>query len=367
MAWNEPNNPNRDPWNSGRRGGGPPDLDEMLKRLRARFSGRRGGPLPTTGIALILASLLGLWLASGFYVVDEKERAVILRFGAYARTADPGLGWRLPRPIERERKVNVTGVRSVSDKSDLLTRDENLLTVELTVQYRVASPENFLFQIADPDKTLSETTKWAVRQAVGRVTMDQVLAEGSRAVAAQTQRLLQERLDTYKAGLSVMEMSLQSVRPPEAVQREFDEANKAAEEQKRLRNDAEAYAEDRLPKANGAAARELAEAASYRDRVIATAEGESARFTALLAEYKKAPKVTRERLYLDAMRDILSNTSKVILDVDKTGPVIYLPLEQLLKGGQLPNGADSLPSMSASPPRAGSNAQESRSRERGAR
>lgn len=367
MAWNEPNNPNRDPWSGPRRAGGPADLDEMLKRLRARFSGRRGGPFSSSGVAVALALLFLAWLASGFYVVDEKERAVVLRFGAVARTVDAGLHWRLPKPIESERAVDVTRVRSAPEKSDLLTADENLVSVELTVQYRVSSPENFLFQVVDPDKTLNQATKAVVRQVVGRSTMDMLIAEGRRSVAEQTRRLLQERLDAYQAGLTIIDVSLQAVRPPDAVQQSFTEAAKAAEEQKRLRDDAEAYADDRLPKASGAAARELAEAQSYRDRVVATAEGESQRFTALLAEYKKAPKVTRERLYLDAMSDVLGSTSKVLLDVDKSGPVIYLPLEQLLKNVQSAGDGEAPPSLNPGPQRGGNNAPDSRSRDRGAR
>lgn len=365
MAWNEPNNPNRDPWSGPRRAGGPADLDDMLKRLKARFSGRRG-PFSGGSLGIMFGLLAAFWLATGFYLVDEKERAVVLRFGAVSRTVDPGAHWRLPRPIENERAVNVTSVRSVTDKSDLLTADENLISVELTVQYRVSSPERFLFNVVDPDKTLSQATKAVVREVVGRGTMDALIAEGRRSVAEQTRRLLQERLDSYQAGLAIVEVSLQDVRPPDAVQHAFDDAAKAAEEQKRSRDDAEAYANDRLPKASGAAARELAEAQSYRDRVIATAEGESSRFTQLLTEYHKAPKVTRQRMYLDAMADVLGNTSKVLLDVDKSA-TIYLPLDQLIKNGQAVGNNDNLPSMSATPQRGGNNPSDSRSRERGGR
>lgn len=367
MAWNEPGNPNRDPWNSGRRGGGPPDLDEMLKRLRARFAGRRGGPFPTSGASIAGIALLAVWLATGFYVVDEQERAVILRFGAYARTADPGLHWHMPRPVEQEKKVNVTGVRSVTDKSEMLTRDEDAVSVELTVQYRVASVQDFLFKVVDPDKTLSQVTKASVRDVVGRSTMDSILTDGRSTIAEKVRQRIQERLDAYQAGLTITEVSLQGVRPPDAVQHAFDDAIKAEQDRKRVRDEAAAYADDRLPKARGAAARELAEAAAYRDRVIATAQGESARFTQLLAEYRKAPKVTRARLYLDAMSEVLGNTNKVLIDVDKGAPVIYLPLEQLLKNAQANGGGETAPSMSAPPARSGSSNPEGRSRDRGAR
>jgi membrane protease subunit HflK len=365
MAWNEPNNPNRDPWSGPRRAGGPADLDEMLKRLKARFAGRRG-PFSGGSLGIIVSLAIAAWLLTGFYLVDEKERAVVLRFGAVSRTVEPGPHWRLPRPFEIEKAVDVTRVRTAPEKSDLLTADESIVSVELSVQYRVTSPEQFLFNVVDPDKTLSQATKAVVRQVVGRNTMDALIADGRRSVAEQTRRLLQERLDAYRAGLTVIEVSLQDVRPPDAVQHAFDDAAKAAEEQRRLRDDAEAYAQDRLPKASGAAARELAEASSYRDRVIATAEGESSRFTQLLGQYHKAPKVTRQRMYLDAMAEVFSSTSKVLLDVDKSGPTIYLPLEQLFKGAQNAGNGDDLPSLGASPQRGGANPSDSRSRERGA-
>jgi membrane protease subunit HflK len=368
MAWNEPGNSNRDPWGSGgRRSEGPPDLDDMLKRLRARFSGKGGKPLPTGGAGLVGVVLVVLWLASGFYVVDEQERAVVLRFGAYTSTAEPGLRWHIPWPVENEEKINVTGVRSVSDKSDMLTQDENIVDIELTVQYRVSSAQDYLFNVQDPDQTLRQATKSAVREVVGQATMD-LLTEGRGSMADKTKLLLQERLDQYKTGLIVTEINLQQARAPEPVQGAFNDAIKAREDQQRLINEAEAYANDRLPKARGAAARQAAEAQAYRDRIVANAEGDASRFTQVLTEYRKAPKVTRERLYLDAINEVFSSTSKVLIDVDKGGPLIYLPLEQIMKGASDGQGSgDNLPSAGAQAPRTGSSTQDGRSRDRGGR
>lgn len=368
MAWNEPGGGNRDPWNpNGRRGGdGVPDVDQMLERLKSRFKGRgpRPGGLSSGGAGLVAAAVALLWAASGFYVVDEQERGVVMRFGAYAGTADPGLRWHLPWPVERVETINVTQVRQVTERSDMLTQDENIVDVELKVQYRVSSAQNYLFNQADPDATLRQVTKSAVREVVGRNSMDFILIEGRQEVAERTQQILQERLDAYGAGLIVTEVNLQNVQAPEPVQDAFLDAIKAREDQERLKNEAEAYANDRLPRARGAAARELAEAIAYRDRLIAQAEGESDRFKKLLAEYRKAPRVTRDRLYLETMSEVMSNATKIVIDVDKGGPMIYLPLDQLNKGRAEPAperatgpGSGSRPNTSAA----------ERSRERGGR
>ena len=340
MAWNEPGGPGRDPWNQGpKRGGGPPDLDEMLKRFKARFgrkgpdggksSGGRG--LPNGMLGLMGAAIALLWIASGFYVVDEQERAVVLRFGDYVGTTEPGLRWRMPWPIEKEEIVNVTGVRSVKDQAVMLTKDENIVDVELSVQYRVSSAEEYVFNLEDPDMTLRQATKSAVREVVGQSTMDFILTDGREEVAERTKRLLQDRLNMYKAGLIVNEVNMQQAQPPQLVQAAFADAIKAREDQQRLKNEAEAYANDRLPKARGAAARQMAEATAYRDQVVAKATGDASRFGQLVTEYRKAPKVMRERLYLDSMNSVLSNTSKVLVDVEKGGSMLYLPLDQIMK------------------------------------
>lgn len=355
MAWNEPNNGGkpRDPW-SDRNGGTPPDLEEMLKRLKARFAGKGGGSGPNLmmgGSGLIFGAIALLWIASGFYVVDEQERAAVLRFGAATVVTEPGLRWHIPWPVENEEIVNVTQVRQVTDRSDMLTQDENIVDVELKVQYRVSSAEEYLFSVDDPDSTLRQALKSAVREVVGRSTMDFILTEGRQKIATDTKLLLQQTLDEYKTGLAVSEVNLQQAQPPEAVQSAFADAIKAREDQQRLKNEAEAYSNDRLPRSRGAAARQTAEAEAYRERNIARAEGEAARFTKLLAEYQKAPKVTRERLYLEAMSEVLSNSSKILVDVSKGSPMLYLPLEQLMK--QMPrNSGTEAPELSIAPPTA---------------
>lgn len=353
MAWNEPG-PNRDPWNQGSGGkpgggGGPPDLDEMIKRLKARFGGpgsgsggggRSGGgsPLPKATIGLVAILISALWLASGFYVVDEQERGVVLRFGAYNRTTEPGMGWRAPWPIESMERVNVTRVRQVTDRQSMLTKDENIVDIELSVQYRVSSAIDYLFNVQDPDMTLQQATKSAVRETVGQSEMDFILTAGRQSIADNTKSILQESLDNYNTGLIVTEVNLQQAQPPEAVQAAFADAIKAREDQERVKNEAQAYANDRLPKARGAAARQVEEATAYREQVVARAEGDAARFRQLATEYRKAPAVTRDRLYLDSMSEVMSGSSKILLDVDQGNPMFYMPLDQLLKSAPRADG-----------------------------
>jgi len=343
MAWNEPG-PGRDPWNQGpKRGDGkPPQLDEVLKRFKERFGGKSGGGAPKHlpsglfGVGILLIVLL--WLASGIYVVDEQERAVVLRFGQHVGTTSPGLNWHLPWPVEDVEIVNVTGVRSVREEATMLTQDENIVDVELSVQYRVSNVEDYVFQITEPDLTLKQATKAAVRQVVGQSKMDFILTDGREEVADETKRVLQDLLDQYKTGLAVTEVNLQQAQPPEPVQASFADAIKAREDQARLKNEAEAYANDRLPRARGAAARQIAEATGYRDQVIAKAEGDAARFDQLLAEYRKSPKVTKERLYLDMMQSVLGDSSKILIDADKSNPMLYLPLDQMIKNAPRKSG-----------------------------
>ncbi|WP_028079294.1 FtsH protease activity modulator HflK [Solimonas soli] len=374
MAWNEPG-PGRDPWNQGPKRGerGQNPLDDTLKRFRERFGGKGGGgggssaKLPAGLFGLGALAIVALWIASGFYSVDEQERAVVLRFGHHVGTTSPGLHWHLPWPVETVEIVNVTGVRSVREEATMLTKDENIVDVELSVQYRVSKVEDYVFQMTEPDLTLKQATKAAVREVVGQSTMDFILTEGREEVADETKRLLQERLDEYKAGLVVTEVNLQQAQPPEPVQAAFADAIKAREDQQRVKNEAEAYANDRLPRARGAAARQIAEATAYRDQVIAKAEGDAARFNQLVTEYRKSPKVTKDRLYLDMMQSVLGGSSKVLLDVDKGSPMIYLPLDQILKNAQRGGETDSSTDYSNAPssaPRSGSSADGQRSRDR---
>lgn len=384
MAWNEPGSNNRDPWNQngGNKGGGndqgPPDLDEIIKRFKARLSGKGGGKGPRNpsggssqmpalpgGVGLIVAAVLLLgWIGFAFYTVDEQERGVVFRFGAYTATTEPGLRWHLPWPIEKVEKVNLTGVRSVTDRAVMLTQDENILDVELAVQYRVSSAYEYLINVDDPDLTLRQATKAVVREVVGSSLMDFVLNEGRQAVADRAKISLQERLDEYKSGLIVTEVNLKQVQPPEAVQAAFADVIKAREDLERQKNEAQAYANDRLPKARGAAARDLAEAAAYKDQIVAKAQGDAARFTSLVNEYRKAPAVTRQRIYLDTMSEVYRRSSKVIVDIDKGSPMIYLPLDQLLKNTPKAAAPEVTDLPSANSPRATNNSDASRSRSR---
>jgi modulator of FtsH protease HflK len=368
MAWNEPG-PNRDPWNQGpNKGGGgkPPDLEALLNRLKQSLGGgggkkpgtglpgSGGGGLPKGLVMLLAGGLVVLWGLSGFYVVDEQQRGVVLRFGQHIATNEPGLRWHIPWPVDTVEVINVTGVRSVSEASTMLTQDENIVDVELTVQYRLSNVEQYLFEVAEPDRTLRQATQSSVREVVGSSTMDFIITEGRQEVAERTKILLQDKLERYGAGLFITEVNLRAARPPSPVQSAFDDAIKAREDQVRLVNEAQAYANDRLPRARGAAARLVEEARGYSEQAVARAEGDASRFLALVGEYRKAPAITQERLYLDAMSDVFANTSKVIVDVDSNSPLIYLPLDQLRGGnaaGKLPDsGAGSSGSVSTTAP-----------------
>lgn len=374
MAWNEPGPNGRDPWNQGNRNSGdqgPPDLDAMLKKLKARLTGNRSGggggaaPRVAGGAGVVLAVVALLWMLSGFYIVDEQQQGVVFRFGAFAGVSEPGPRWHLPWPIETVEKVKLTEVRNIADRAVMLTQDENIIDVDLSVQYRVKSAFDFVVNLDDPELTLRQATKAAVREVVGQNLMDTILTEGRQAIADKTKVLLQERLDEYKSGLVVNEVNLKQVQPPEAVQAAFQDAIRAREDLERKKNEAQAYANDRLPKARGTAARNLAEATAYRDQVVARAEGDAARFSALLAEYRKAPQVTRERLYLDTMQEVLGRTNKVVVDVNKANPNFYLPLDQLLKSKpvELAPPSESQPAGSdVPPPRSASDASRSRAR-----
>lgn len=370
MAWNEPGGGGRDPWNPGGRkpgDGNLPDVDQVLERLKSRFKGKGNRPagLSPGGAGLLAAAVVVLWALSGIYSVDAQERAVVLRFGAYAGIAEPGPHWHLPWPIETIEKVNVTQVRQENESADILTQDENIASLDLKVQFRVDSPEKFLFSQADPVATLREVTKAAVREVVGRSKMDFILTDGRQQVAEDTHEILQERLDAYGTGLHVIEVNLLNAQAPDPVQDAFLDATKAREDQERKKNEAEAYANDRLPKAGGQAARERAEAVGYRDRVIAEAAGEAERFNKILAEYRKAPRVMRDRLYLETMSEVLGNATKIIVDTDKNGPMLYLPLDQLNRAGRAgePGDAVNAPGQNARP----GTAPDPRARERGGR
>jgi len=363
MAWNEPGgNPNpQDPWGNRPRGGsnqGPPDLDEAFRKLQDKLndmfggkkrpgnngnggnndSGRRGGGFGLFGLAA--AVLLGFWLYNAIYVVDEQEQAVILRFGQYHRTVGPGLNFYLP-VIERKFQENVTRERAYSKQGQMLTEDENIIEVPLTVQYRISNLQDFVLNVADPEQSLQQSTDSAVRHVVGSTAMDQVLTQGRELMASEVKERLQSFMDTYKTGITVTQVNLQSAAAPREVQDAFDDVIRAREEEQREKNQAESYANGVVPEARGQAQRLLEDASGYRDEVIARAEGEAQRFSKLVTEYQKAPQVTRERLYLDAMQGILSSTSKILLGSGEKGSgqnsLIYLPLDKLMENSNTSN------------------------------
>lgn len=339
MGWNEPGN-GKDPWGRQAPGGPkPPDLEQILRRLKARFGGGRFGSAPgglggagrpgSFGVFAVIAAIGFVWLLSGIYIIEPAERGVVLQFGKHVVTTGPGPHWHLPWPIQKLEKINVDKVESFTDHAVMLTQDENIVNVELAVQYRVSNAEHFLFNVRDPVDTLREATRSAVREVVGKSKVDYVMNERA-AVAQQTQEILQKLLDTFVSGVLVTTLALQDVQPPEPVQPAFDDVTRAREDEVKKKNEAEAYANAILPTARGEASRQLAEAEGYRSRVVERAKGEAARFTALLTEYDKSPQVTRKRLYLDAMESVLGNTSKILVDT-KSNPLLYLPLDQLMR------------------------------------
>lgn len=350
MAWNEPGGSGpKDPWgNNGRKKGGsdgPPDLDEVFKKINDKVTslfggkgGRSGGSGGISaaggkGVGFIAAILIVVWALSGIYIVDEGRQGVVLRFGAFERITEPGPHW-YPRFIEKVEIVDVQRVRSInigatSHESLMLTKDENIVDIQFAVQYKVSNAKDYVFNVRDPDTTLRQVTETAMREIVGKNNMDFVIKDGRVQVAAGTKELMQNILNGYKTGLVVTNVNMQNAQPPQQVQHAFSDAVKAREDKVRLENEAEAYSNDIIPKARGQAARMEQEAAAYRDQIIAQANGETERFLKVLEQYQKAPVVTRERLYLDAMESVLSNSNKVMIDVKKGNNLMYLPLDRL--------------------------------------
>jgi membrane protease subunit HflK len=376
MAWNEPGNNNRDPWSQGgggKGGGTPPDLNDLLRQLRARWG---GGGKDRGGLLLLAVSLLLLgWLLSGFYTVGEGEAGLVTRLGAYSHTDQPGLRWHLPPPFEHVlRKVNVGMLRQLAPvQTELLTRDQNLVEVGLALQFKVVSPENYAFNLDSPDDTLALAATSALQQVVGQHSMDEVVGKGDFSnkqaeIAAATRQLLQKTLDGYNSGIELTEASLK-VGPPDAAVPAFADAIKAVEDARNMRNEAQAYADNRVPAARAEAARNITEAQAYRDQVIARAEGDVARFAAVLAEYRKSPQVTRKRLYLDTMAEIYARSGKVLVDVDKGSVNFAVPVPQLQQSGAAaPEPAAPVAGTPPVPPPPGeSNEDSARSRSRGGR
>mgnify|MGYP002784999275 CR=1 FL=1 len=381
MAWNESGN-GKNPWDRGRREG-PPDLDRLLRdwqrRLNAFLRGRRGGgpvgagpaapgPLPWLLIGLLVAG----WVLTGFYRVDDAERGVVLRFGKYVETTLPGLRWHIPWPFERVERVNTNEIVPFRQQFRMLTRDENIVEVDLSVQYRRADPVMYLFNVRDPDRTLEEVAESAIREVIGKNELDFVLTAGRSEIALQTEKLIQQTVDEYKAGLTVTKVNLQDANFPGQVQTAVQDAIKAREDRERLSFEAQKYANEILPLARGEAVRRQNDAEAYRARVVADAQGEASRFDQLLAEYEKAPAVTRRRLYLETMEDIYANSSKVIVDGGKdSNSLLYLPVEKLLEQRRSAAGAAAapprVPSAGPAPETAGSSTSRDDRRNRGAR
>ncbi|BBP46067.1 hypothetical protein THMIRHAS_14400 [Thiosulfatimonas sediminis] len=392
MAWNEPGKPGQDPWgNSGKNGGGDnkdrepsrsggngdDDLTKLFKKAAEKLNsgGSGSGGIGGFGGAALFGVIFVVWMLSGIYIVDPAERGVVTRFGAFVDETKAGPHWHFPYPIENVTIVNVDQIRTaeigyrsdvrnvagnVPNESLMLTKDENIVDLKIAVQYQVQSASKYLFEIADPDPTLRIVTESALREVVGQSTMDFVLTEGRNEVVARVQQLAQERLDAYNAGLLITSVNLQDAQPPEQVQASFADVVKAREDRERLINEAEAYSNEILPIARGNAARQLEEASAYHDQVIAEAKGEAARFSSIVTEYSKAPEVTRNRIYIDAVSNVLGRTSKVFIGSDSTNNLLYLPLDKMIgQQATVPFKADAMPkSVAATGSTTGSNTQQ---------
>ena len=357
MAWNEPGGNDQDPWSGKGKDQGPPDLDEVVKNLQKKMGGLfggKGGGRSAGGsggagsgklvIALIVIVALVLLGVKSFYIVQPAERAVVQRLGAFHSVTTPGPHFLIPF-IDTKTIINVDQVNKFGHRAQMLTKDENIVDVTLTVQFRVQDAANFLFQDADPVKTIYSAVESALREVTGKSTLDEIITQNRSAVAAMVKQNTQALLNTYKTGLVVTNVNIQDANPPEEVKEAFDDATRAMADKERVQNQADAYANDIVPRARGAAARQVEDAKAYAFKVVSEAQGETKRFLALLDEYRKAPDVTRERLYLDTMQEVLADTGKVLLDVKEGGNTLtYLPLDKLMRpGAGTPAAAAQLP------------------------
>ncbi|MBU0656573.1 MAG: FtsH protease activity modulator HflK [Gammaproteobacteria bacterium] len=344
MPWNEPGGNQQDPWTGKKRGSGGNDPEEFIRKLNQKLgklfggSGRQDGPdnNSSKGLALLVVLLVVGWLLSGFYTVDARQQGLVLRFGAYQQTTEAGLHWRLPYPIETVEVIDVEQNRSAQDRSTMLTKDENIVDIAVSVQYKVRNAENYAFNVLNVDNaadqtqgTIYQVMRGATREIIGRNNMDFILQEGREQIAIDAQNLMQQILDGYKAGLQVLKVNLTYAEAPTEVKDAFDEANRAREDKNRFQNEADTYSKRVIPEARGQAARLKSQAEGYRQESIDKAEGDAARFSQLVAEYRKAPEVTRERLYLDAIESVMSGSRKIVIDSEKGNNMMYLPLDQL--------------------------------------
>jgi membrane protease subunit HflK len=341
MPWKEPGKGDKDPWNSGNQQ--PPDLEEVFRtvnnRLRSIFGGgggdRKNGSGGSGGLFSILLIAFLLWVGwDAVHIIDEAEEGVVLRFGAYTRTLAPGINLTFPRPVEDLIVVNVSNVRSIEDRGQMFTEDENLVEFIYKVQYRVSSAQDFVFNVRTPEATVQLAAESALRESVGTNKLDSVLEGGTReAVRIETQKVLQDTLDRYVAGIQITEFNLVDVNVPAQVREAYSDVIRAREDRERYIEEARIHVNSVVPEARGRAARIMQEAEGYKAATVALAEGEANRFTLLLNEYQKAPAITRKRLYLQTMENVFSRTNKVLMDADSTGNVLYLPLDQLGAGG----------------------------------
>jgi len=360
MPWKEPGKGDKDPWKSGDQQ--PPDLEEIFgnlsKRLQSLFGGgrgagsgdREGGGNNGFGGAFSLVLLLILfWVGwDSVHIIDQAENGVVLRFGKYSRTLQPGFNLTLPRPFETLTKVNINNVRVVEDRGHMLTEDENLVEFVYKVQYRINNAQFFLFKVRDPELTLAQAAESALRESVGTNALDGILEGTARTkVRIETQRVLQETLDSYQAGLQVTEFNLVDVNVPMQVREAYSDVVRAREDRERFTEEARVHANSVIPEARGTAARIEQEAAGYKASTVALAEGEASRFTQVLTQYRLAPEVTRKRMYLETMEQVLSRSRKVFLDVDSSGNILYLPIDQPANGG---NPANILPPVKSNAP-----------------
>lgn len=338
MGWNDSGN-GKDPWKRGDDEAA--DLDRIVQNWQRRLSGMLGGrgggsggsgSGGGSGGAWVLGILLlTAWLLTGLYRVDEAERGVVQRFGAYQSTAMPGLHWHWPFPIETVDIVNTNAVANFSFRTEILAADRKYVFVEMVVQYRRSDPVKYSFEVVDPEATLRDVTESALREVVGTSTVERLVSVARDQIAPRTQEILQSTLDSYNAGITVTSISLETLGYPQAVQKAVDDTQKAGNDSQRYILEAQTYAGDIIPRARGRKERMLQDAEAYRDRVIADAEGDAARFLSLLTEYQKAPRVTRERLYLDALEDVYGRTNKVIVDTEGSGNLLYLPIDKLME------------------------------------
>src|SRR5712692_897093 len=402
MSLNDPNwgrGGSRGPQGSGGGNQGPPDLDELWRSFNRRLSElfgrrRRGGggdqpPGPPSGRALgggaglIVALAIAVWLASGFYIVVEGQRGVVLTFGRFSQETGPGLRWRIPWPIQSNEIVNLFQVRTlevgyrnnvrtkVLKESLMLTDDENIIDLQFAVQYVVKDSRDFIFRVRRPDESAMQIAETAMREVIGKNRMDAILYETQVDVANKARDLMQAIHDRYGTGIQISTVTIQNAQPPEQVQAAFDDAVKAGQDRERQKNEGQAYANDVIPRSRGAASRLLQEAEGYKQRVIANAEGEASRFKQVLTEYAKAPQVTRERIYIDTMRQILSSTNKIMMDYRGSGNLLYLPLDKIMQqsgAGPLTESQAAQRPSEPTPPEPGPRSRETlRNRDRGER